>query len=225
MITIVIIIVWGYTVSTKEKVLETALELFSRRGFSAVSVRDIAAAVGVRESAMYRHFESKQAVFDALVHNYCVKGSAFMGSIHALPSTDAAYKLKTATMYKQLNDADFLRIGGSVFTDFLMQPDILKFWRMISIERMNDKKLAQMWKTHLFDEPIEFQTGLFNMLIQIGAIKPNDPQMLALEFFTPLLLLYMQTLPFEADSPEFAYFMDYANRHMLHFRQIYGVDT
>ena len=207
---------------TKDKILEAALELFSQRGFSAVSVRDIATAVGVRESAMYRHFPSKQAVFDKLLERYLQLSEAFMSSIHAQPSKDPAAMEKTADFYGQLTDEDFLRMGGSVFTEFLMQPDVLRFWRMMSIERLNDKSLAMMWKLHLFDEPIAFQTELFRMLIHNGEMKAADPEIMALEFFSPLLLLYLQALPFSPDSPEAMYFLDFANRHMSHFRTAYS---
>ena len=53
--------------TTKEKILCTALELFSQRGYDGVSVRDIARAVGIRESSIYNHFKSKQAIFDGIV--------------------------------------------------------------------------------------------------------------------------------------------------------------
>ena len=41
---------------TKDKILIEALSLFSVSGFSGVSVRDIAKAVGIRESAIYKHY-------------------------------------------------------------------------------------------------------------------------------------------------------------------------
>ena len=44
--------------TTKEKITETALDLFSQRGYDGVSVRDIARAVGIRESSIYNHFQS-----------------------------------------------------------------------------------------------------------------------------------------------------------------------
>ncbi len=103
--------------NTKGKILEAALELFSRRGFSAVSVRDIAKEVGVRESAMYKHFSGKQAVFDTLLANYMATSNAFMGGINALPSADPSTMMETAAFYQQMSDEDFLRIGGGVFTD------------------------------------------------------------------------------------------------------------
>ena len=60
--------------TTKEKITETALDLFSQRGYDGVSVRDIARAVGIRESSIYNHFQSKRAVFDAIV-DLCVQQS------------------------------------------------------------------------------------------------------------------------------------------------------
>jgi AcrR family transcriptional regulator len=46
--------------------LEAALELFALQGFKATTVRQIAAAVGVRDSAIYAHFSGKQAIYDKL---------------------------------------------------------------------------------------------------------------------------------------------------------------
>jgi AcrR family transcriptional regulator len=46
--------------------LEAALELFALHGFNATTVRQIASAVGVRDSAIYAHFSGKQAIYDEL---------------------------------------------------------------------------------------------------------------------------------------------------------------
>ncbi|MFV2172749.1 TetR/AcrR family transcriptional regulator [Actinomadura sp. LOL_016] len=52
--------------ATRDLLLDAALELFARQGFAATTVRRIAAEVGVRDSAIYGHFASKQAIYDAL---------------------------------------------------------------------------------------------------------------------------------------------------------------
>src|SRR5262245_453558 len=52
--------------ATRDLMLEAALELFALRGFDATTVRQIAAAVGVRDSAIYAHFPGKQAIYDEL---------------------------------------------------------------------------------------------------------------------------------------------------------------
>ena len=52
--------------TTKDKILDKALELFSENGYDAVSVGDIARAVGIKAPSLYSHYPSKQAIFDAV---------------------------------------------------------------------------------------------------------------------------------------------------------------
>ena len=52
---------------TRQAILDAALDLFSEKGYFGTSLRDVAAAVGVRESAIYNYFAGKDALFDALL--------------------------------------------------------------------------------------------------------------------------------------------------------------
>ena len=52
---------------TRERLLDAALARFSREGWGGTSIRDLARDVGIRESSVYKHFASKQAIFDALL--------------------------------------------------------------------------------------------------------------------------------------------------------------
>ena len=53
--------------STKENILNTALTLFARDGYEAVSVSDIAGAIGLTKSALYKHYKNKRDIFDSIV--------------------------------------------------------------------------------------------------------------------------------------------------------------
>ena len=53
--------------NTKREILIAALELFSEQGFEAISMAQIAGAVGIRKASLYSHFENKQAILDTLV--------------------------------------------------------------------------------------------------------------------------------------------------------------
>ena len=57
----------GAGTNTKARILEKALELFSAQGYDAVSVGDIAKAVGIKAPSLYNHYPSKRAIFDAIV--------------------------------------------------------------------------------------------------------------------------------------------------------------
>ena len=64
---------------TKERIVEEAFALFASRGFHAVSVRDIAAAVGIKDASLYNHFSGKQAIFDAIVRDALERTRRFFG--------------------------------------------------------------------------------------------------------------------------------------------------
>lgn len=55
-----------YSEATRAALLETATAMFAERGFARTSLDDIAAATQVTRGAVYHHFESKQAVFEAV---------------------------------------------------------------------------------------------------------------------------------------------------------------
>ena len=51
---------------TKQKILLESLRLFSQRGYDAVGVEQIAAAVGIKAPSLYKHYKSKKDIFDAI---------------------------------------------------------------------------------------------------------------------------------------------------------------
>lgn len=52
---------------TKEQILTVALKLFSKRGYEAVSVSEIAGELGITKGALYRHYKNKRDIFDSIV--------------------------------------------------------------------------------------------------------------------------------------------------------------
>lgn len=51
----------------KGQILECAMDVFDEKGYDGGSMREIASRVGVRESALYRHFPGKEAILKALI--------------------------------------------------------------------------------------------------------------------------------------------------------------
>ena len=52
---------------TRQAILDAALGLFADKGYFGTSLRDVATAVGVRESALYNYFPGKEALFEAIL--------------------------------------------------------------------------------------------------------------------------------------------------------------
>jgi AcrR family transcriptional regulator len=73
--------------STKERILDAALELFSTEGFTGTSMRTIAKAVGINAGSIYNHFESKEDILHSLYDFYSRQHAK------ALPDLDELLKL------------------------------------------------------------------------------------------------------------------------------------
>lgn len=67
---------------TRSRVLQTAISLFSRKGYSAVSLREIASTVSISAPALYNHFSSKEALYqEAVSASFADKATALLSAI------------------------------------------------------------------------------------------------------------------------------------------------
>ncbi|MDR1519708.1 MAG: TetR/AcrR family transcriptional regulator [Planctomycetota bacterium] len=54
---------------TKVKILIESTVLFAKSGYSTVSIKDIARAIGIKPASVYNHFPSKEALWDAVMEH------------------------------------------------------------------------------------------------------------------------------------------------------------
>jgi TetR/AcrR family transcriptional regulator len=90
--------------STREKILDAAERRFAERGFSATSLGDIADDVGIRTPSLYKHFEGKQALYDAVMERLVAPFARSLGALLARPAgPDEAEEnlLSIASLYTQ----------------------------------------------------------------------------------------------------------------------------
>ena len=55
---------------TKQKILECAIDLFASKGYTETTIREMAAAVGLKEASLYNHFSSKNAILEYILDEY-----------------------------------------------------------------------------------------------------------------------------------------------------------
>ena len=53
--------------STRERILETSFRMFSQNGYADTIIRELTASPGLVKSSMYKHFESKEAIWNVQV--------------------------------------------------------------------------------------------------------------------------------------------------------------
>src|SRR3954470_20807786 len=107
---------------TRREILDAALDLFAVAGYFGTSMRQIARAVGVRESALYHHFSSKEAILDALL------GDLGPAKAQQLASVDVP------AVVKQLGLEGMLRLLSDRILEEWASPREQKFFRILLSE-------------------------------------------------------------------------------------------
>lgn len=165
--------------NTHETILQEALTLFAARGYAAVSMRDIAAAVGIRASSIYHHFAGKQEIFDALVQQ-------------AKETKDHLRTLFLNVFEKieKVEEDAFIKNGVSFLTGYLQNPQIGLLLQVLECERFHNKEADSAWHELLLAAPLEHETNVFRMLAERSEVKYDDAEELAAEYQSAVLLAY-----------------------------------
>ena len=66
------------SISTKDRILATAAELFAQRGFSSASLQDVADRLGITKAALYYHFDSKDEILVTVLRPYLEAADEFL---------------------------------------------------------------------------------------------------------------------------------------------------
>lgn len=202
--------------AAKQRILDAALELFSLYGYEATSVGQIADAVGIKKPSLYSHFVNKQAIFDALVkemvHRY-EKHSLLGSTARATEQEDYAdyVRLKPAGVVKKVREQLHL---------LTRDPFIWKTRRMLTIEQFRNSRMAAEQEKRAYTDVLKYHTGLMRFLIDKGVLREGNPEIMALQYVSPISLqLYRMDRNPECE-PEA---MRLIEQHILQFAKIYRI--
>lgn len=196
--------------TTKEKIAETALELFSQRGYSGVSIREIARAVGIRESSIYNHFESKKAIFDEIV-DLCVQQSEVYFRRNALPFAEG----DDTSIYQKIDLPHLQELIEKTFRFFFDDPWNVRFRRLLLLSQYTDPRCRDIYRQLYRDKCVQVQAYIFSTLMDAGEIRREDPIAVAAEFHGPLFMLIHTCDSFEEAQPAI-------KKHVEQFQKNYG---
>lgn len=170
---------------TKQKILDKALELFSSRGYDAVSVGEIAQAVGIKAPSLYNHFPSKQAIFDALVESVAAQYTRDTDQI-SIHVQNAPQDIPVFTAITE--DALYEKVR-QIFEYSLHNETIRRFRRMMTIEQFRSPELSRLYTERYITRVVRYHAVLFESLIAAGEIRHENPQTLALLYVSPVITL------------------------------------
>lgn len=195
------------TMTTKERILESALFLFAEKGYEGVGVDQIAEKAGLRGPSLYNHFKGKEDIFNSLVDSM----TAYYEK-NFVSGTEMEKAMPTSL--QELVDMSMKKIAFTVH-----DTKIQAFRRMLTMEQYrNDTMRAMTTQHHLF-LLIDLYTGIMKSLIDKKILKKLEPRLLAFEFTMPVSMM-IHWIDREPDKEEEA--MKWIEEHMKHFAQEYA---
>lgn len=186
---------------TRQAILDAALDLFAEKGFFGTSLRDVAAVVGVRESALYNYFAGKDALFDALLAAHQHTKLERLSPLADGPIPDGRALL--------------LELAISTLDDFV-DPREQKLFRILMSDGI---RLAKVGRINLYERMGHGRERLHDImrrLIREGWLRRADVNMLGIAFISPLIL-WRQLHAIDADLPMIKNPRAFARQHVEQF--------
>ena len=161
---------------TRERILAAALEMFSQNGFAGTNIRELSASLGMGKSSLYRHFESKEAIWNALLDEMIAYYDARFGSSEHLPpvpeSTEGLVQMTMQMANLTIRDEK-----------------IVKTRKLLSIEQYRDERARDLATKHFLTGLTDMFTQLFSAMMERGLLRRNDARMLAFAYTAPISAL------------------------------------
>ena len=191
---------------TKERILATALEMFSQNGYAGTNIRELTASLGLVKSSMYRHFESKEEIWNTLLDEMIAYYDDRFGSPEHLPPVpETLDELAAMTMR---------------MVDFTIHDEkIIMTRKLLTIEQFRDDRARELATKHFLTGLREMFTRIFAEMMDRELLRRDDPAMLAFAYTAPISAL-IHLCDREPEKTDEA--MAQIEAFVRHFIRVYG---
>ena len=156
----------------KTQIFDTALDLFSKKGYDSVSVRTIASEVGIKESSIYNHYSSKKDILMSILNYF---EEYFKGN----PLDD-----ENIRKLLEENPEEFYHQGSEMFKQQIFEEKILKIMKLIFVQMYQIDEVKEFFLREILGGSTDFWSDVFEILIQKNVIGSDcNPNKLAEMYF------------------------------------------
>ena len=161
---------------TKERILAAALDMFSQNGYAGTNIRELTASLGLVKSGLYKHFKSKEEIWNSLLDKMIAYYDERFGSPEHLPPVpDSSEGLTAMTMQ---------------MVDFTIHDErIVMTRKMLAIEQFRDERAKALATKHFLTGLTDMFTHVFTGMMDKGLLRRDDPRMLAFAYTAPISAL------------------------------------
>ncbi len=146
------------TLTTEEKILSAAKEIFTKRGFVAARMQEIADAAEINKGLLHYYFKSKDKLFQAVFEEAFLE---FVVEINKLFEANIPFFEKLEAIVES-------------YLDMLLKNPALPSFIINEINRDPEKFIENTFKNMDLPNPLSF-LGQIQLEIQAGNIRPVNP--------------------------------------------------
>ena len=191
--------------TTRDRILEEALRLFSEKGYDGTSVESIAEAVGIKAPSLYKHFKGKEDILNSIIDVSEKRYSENFGSAHSVGKLPGSKE-------------EFLRLSIERFSYTLNDPNIRRIRIFLTQEQFRNKRMADITNRHQMEDVQSLMVNMLGGMMETGVVKKDDPRLLAVELASPAVLMVSESdrLPDKRDE-----ILKKFEEHIRHFCDVY----
>ena len=183
--------------NTKEKIFDVALDLFSKKGYDSVSLREIAEEVGIKKSSIYSHYASKEAILMDIFEYFTdlFEYDEQLNSKDLLLAADNEILLENPEL--------FYHMGSETIKEMVSEERNLKIWKLIFIQMHHNENIRLFFQNEILVKPLIFWEGFFTILKEKEIIhSDSNPKLLAKEYYSFPIYLLMEMCAKYEDIPQ-----------------------
>lgn len=191
--------------STKDRILNVALTLFSENGYDGTGVEQIAERVGIKAPSLYKHFKGKEEILNAILDDAEARYEEYFGSeqrIGKLPESREEFIGVT--------------MGRILFT--MRDSMIRKIRKLLVQEQFRSDRLADATTRHQLEGVQIMYTRIIEDMMEKGLFIKDNPKLLADELTAQVVLLIAKADRQPQSEREIT---ESIERHIRHFCDVY----
>ncbi|SDC93704.1 transcriptional regulator, TetR family [Paenibacillus sp. UNCCL117] len=199
--------------ANKLKLLEIAIDAFSRHGFNGVSIRDMTREAGIKESSFYNHYGSKEELQDTIFANFRISIGHMMPPLHQLDRIVGAMTPEALMRHSYMNLRNHLR-----------SPKMEEIWRILLLEQFRNAAARDIYMNEVMKRSIDFMEAAFAKYAERGSIRPLPPRTLAAGYQYPLFGMVAEFLLHRLDRLSTAAIEERMENHVALYAQLIGLE-
>ena len=197
--------------TTKEKIFDVSIDLFSQNGYDGVSIRQIAKEVGIKESSIYNHYNSKESILESILNYYInemLKEEA--------PVMQSGEKL-------DMDFDQFYKEGSDRFISKLSEEKMMKITRIFLVESYHNEKIKNFVKEAIIGYAIDGWEDLFELMKEKNFIRRDaDIKQLAESFYYYGLFLLYEHFIINYPEDDETFLRDFERRTTAHMKLLFN---